>query len=181
LRLLIERHDSLYQEGLIGRELFDDLEREQAAGRLLTVERPSLDLGLDPETLIRGFEMFAGLADRQRKALARRFRPRLLLPDEIVLRRGERGNEMFLISSGAVEVVLPTTRIRLGSGEFFGEMVLLGERRRQADVVAMGYCRVLVLSAAELGRFLHDFPDAKAEINRVAEKRRRENAERTAG
>jgi CPA1 family monovalent cation:H+ antiporter len=177
LRLLVERYDSLYQEGLIGRELFDDLEREHPAGRLLAVERPPLDLGLNPETLIRNFEMFTSLADRELKALARHFRPRLLLPDETVIRKGERGHEMFLISSGAVEVVLPNTRIRLGSGEFFGEMALLGERRRQADVIALGYCRVLVLSRAELNCFLHDFPNAKAEIDRVAGRRRRENAQ----
>jgi CPA1 family monovalent cation:H+ antiporter len=180
LRLLVERYDRLYQEGLIGRELFDDLERGRSVGRLSAVARLPLDLGLDPETLIRDFEMFAGLGDEERKALARRFRPRLLLPDEVIIRKGQRGNEMFLISSGAVEVVLPNTRIRLGSGEFFGEMALLGERRRQADVVALGYCRVLVLSAAELRRFLHDFPGAKTEIDRVTAKRRRENAKRAA-
>jgi len=76
--------------------------------------------------------------------------------------------------------VLPDQRVRLGSGEFFGEMALLGQRRRQADVIALGYCRVLVLSAAELQRFLREYPDAKAEIDRVAKARQRENAERAA-
>ncbi|HYM74287.1 MAG TPA: cation:proton antiporter, partial [Stellaceae bacterium] len=178
LRLLISRYNDLYEEGLIGRELFDDLEREHAAGRLLAVDHPPLDLGLDPEQLIRNFEMFSGLGDQELKALARRFRPRLLVPDEVIIRKGERGNEMFLISSGAVEVVLPDTRIRLGSGEFFGEMALLSQRRRQADVIALGYCRVLVLSAAEFRRFLNEFPAAKDEFDRVAETRSRENAER---
>ena len=87
---------------------------------------------------------------------------------------------MFMISSGAVEVVLPNERVRLGSGDFFGEMALLSGRRRQADVVALGYCRVLVLTAADFQRFLRDYPQAKAEIDRIAEERARANEERVA-
>jgi CPA1 family monovalent cation:H+ antiporter len=181
LRMLISRYNDLHEEGLIGRELFDDLEREHAAGRLLLGDHPPLDLGLRTEALIGNFEMFAKLGPDELKALARRFRPRLLVPDETVIRKGDRGTEMFLISSGAVEVVLPDSRIRLGSGQFFGEMALLSARRRQADVVALGYCRALVLSVAEFRRFLREFPAAKDEIDRVAAARDRENAERAAG
>jgi monovalent cation:H+ antiporter, CPA1 family len=155
----------------------DDLEREHAAGRLRSAELPPLDLGLRTEELIGHFDMFAGLGAAERRALARRFRPRLLVPDEVIIRKGDRGNAMFLISSGAVEVVLPEHRIRLGSGYFFGEMALLSGQPRQADVVALGYCRVLVLSAADFRRFLREYPSAKAEIDRVAEARTHSNAE----
>jgi CPA1 family monovalent cation:H+ antiporter len=182
LRMLISRYNDLHEEGLIGREVFDDLEREHAAARRLAVDHPPLDLGLRTEALIGNFAMFAQLGPDELKALARRFRPRLLVPDEVIIRNGERGSEMFLISSGAVEVVLGDgKRVRLGSGEFVGEMALLSDRPRQADATALGYCRALVLSAADFRRFLREFPDAKAEIDRVAAARERENAERAAG
>jgi monovalent cation:H+ antiporter, CPA1 family len=87
---------------------------------------------------------------------------------------------MFLISSGAVEVVLPNERARLGSGDFFGEIALLSGRPRQADVIALGYCRVLVLGAADFGRFLRDYPQAKAEIDRIAAERSRAYEEKQA-
>lgn len=45
----------------------------------------------------------------------------------------------FFIVSGAVEVRLPVRHVRLGTGEFFGEMALLTGRPRQADVVALSY------------------------------------------
>jgi monovalent cation:H+ antiporter, CPA1 family len=128
--------------------------------------------------LLAQFEMFAGLGAAELRALARLFRPRLLVPEEVVIRKGERGNAMYLISSGAVEVVLPNDRVRLGSGDFFGEMALLSRRRRQADVIALGYCRVLVLSAAEFRRFLRHYPRARAEIDRTAKERARANAEK---
>jgi CPA1 family monovalent cation:H+ antiporter len=177
-RLALSRYHDLYDEGLIGKEVFEDLEREHEAARSLLTELPPLDLGLHVEALIAQFDMFAGLGPTELRALARLFRPRLLVPDEVVIRKGERGNAMFLISSGAVEVVLPNDRVRLGSGDFFGEMALLSGRRRQADVVALGYCRVLVLSAADFRRFLRDFPSAKAEIDRIAEERARANKEK---
>jgi len=177
-RLALSRYHDLYDEGLIGKEVFEDLERQHEAARSLLTELPPLDLGLHVEALIAQFDMFAGLGTTELRALARLFRPRLLVPDEVVIRKGERGNAMFLISSGAVEVVLPNDRVRLGSGDFFGEMALLSGRRRQADVVALGYCRVLVLSAADFRRFLRDFPSAKAEIDRIAEERARANKEK---
>jgi len=177
-RLSLSRFHDLYDEGLIGKEVFEDLEREHAAVRSLMDELPPLDLGLRAEDLLAHFDMFAGLGAVELRALARLFRPRLLVPEEVVIRKGERGNTMFLISSGAVEVVLPSDRVRLGSGDFFGEMALLSRSRRQADVVALGYCRVLVLRAADFRIFLRDYPGAKAEIDRIAEERARANEER---
>ena len=106
LRLLVSRYRDLFDEGLIGGELLHNLEHEDSA-RLLTDKLPPLDLGLQTEELIGSFSMFAGLEEPELKALARLFRPRLLVPDELVIRKGDRGRAMFFISSGAVEVVLP--------------------------------------------------------------------------
>lgn len=180
LRLLISRYHDLYEEGLIGRELFEDLEREHAAGRLLATKHPPIDLGLRAEELIRNFDMFAALGPEEQKALARRFRPRLLVPDEKLIRKGERANAMFLISSGVVEVMLPGGPVRLGAGQFVGEMGILTGTPRRFDVVALGYCRVLVLNTNEFHRFLRQYPHAKVEIDRVAEARLRANAEQEA-
>ena len=68
-------------------------------------------------------------------------------------------------------MILPARRVQLGNGEFFGEMALLSGRPRQADVVALTYCRLLVLRKADFERFLAANPEAKAEVNRIAEAR----------
>lgn len=167
-RVLSARYRDMFEEGLIGGELLDDLEREHEEARLHLAGPAFLDLGLEPKKLIGSFEMFAGLDPTELGALVRLFRARLLLPDEILIRRGERGKGMYFISSGAVEVRLPTERVRLGSGEFVGEMALLSRRPRQADVVSLGYGTVLELSAADFERFLANFPRAKSEIERTA-------------
>ena len=169
-QLLMSRYRDLFEEGLIGGELYHDLEREHS-DRRLSGRLPPLDLGLQTEELIGSFEMFAGLEPAELKALVLLFRPRLLVPDEAIIKKGNRGRGMFFISSGAVEVVLPNERVRLGSGEFVGEMALLSRRRRQADVVSLGYGRVLELAAADFQRFLSNYPRAKAEIERIAKAR----------
>ncbi|HLI10264.1 MAG TPA: cation:proton antiporter [Alphaproteobacteria bacterium] len=175
LRLELSHYRDLRDEGLIGRELYDDLRREHETERRRAEAQPPLDLGLRTEELLRRFGMFRGLGSAEIKALARLFHPRLALPDEKIIRRGDRGTHMFLISSGAVEVVLPNHKVRLGRGDFFGEMALLSGRRRQADVVALGYCQLLTMSAADFRRFLKAHPAAKAEIDRIVEARTRMN------
>jgi CPA1 family monovalent cation:H+ antiporter len=179
LQLLILRYRDLFEEGLIGGELFDDLEHEHAR-QLLSDRLPPLDLGLRAEQLIRSFPMFAGLDETELEAVVRVLRPRLLVPDEMIIRTGERGRSMFFIASGAVEVVLPEQRIRLGSGDFFGEMALLSRGPRNADVVSLGYGRVLELARADFRRFLRDYPRARAEIEATAAARTRESDRLTA-
>ncbi len=170
-RLLLASYRELFEEGLIGGEVLHDLEREHRLARLLSAQLPPLDLGLQTRELIGAFAMFAGFEPAELTALARLLKPRLLVPDEVVIRKGERGRNMFFISSGAVEVVLPNERVRLGSGDFFGEMALLSRRPRQADVVSLGYGRVLGLAAADFQHFLTTYPRAKAEIEATAEAR----------
>jgi len=56
----------------------------------------------------------------------------------------------------------------LGSGDFFGEMALLSGRPRQADIVALTYCQLLILRRSDLERFMSANPEARATIDRVA-------------
>jgi monovalent cation:H+ antiporter, CPA1 family len=171
LRLELSLFRELLDEGLIGGELYETLEREHATERHRASESRPLDLGLRTEELVLRFDMFRKLAPAELKALARLVRPRLALPEEMIIRKGERGTHVFFISSGAVEVMLPGQKVRLGRGDFFGEMALLSGRRRAADVVALGYCQLLVLSAADFRRFLATHAGAKSEIDRIVEAR----------
>jgi monovalent cation:H+ antiporter, CPA1 family len=164
------RYQALFEEGLIPQELYDDLGKSVAAARAAE-PRPRFDIGLDTHRLIRRLDLLSGLDDAQLDRIARLLRPRFTVPNERVIRQGSRGDAVFFIASGAVEVRLPTRRVRLGSGDFFGEMALLTGRRRQADVVALTYCRLLALRKGDLERFVATNPEAAALINRVAEAR----------
>jgi CPA1 family monovalent cation:H+ antiporter len=170
LRQEIDRYQGLYEEGLIPQELYDDLQRG-VAGASASEPRPRFDIGLDTHRLIERLDLLAGLDERQLDRVAKLLRPRFTVPNEHIIRKGDRGDAVYFIASGAVEVALPTRPIRLGSGEFFGEMALLSGRPRQADVMALTYCRLLVLRKTDFERFMTANPDAREAINRVAASR----------
>lgn len=85
-------------------------------------------------------------------------------PGEVIVREGERGDELFVLERGTVEVMLvrdagPGKQVAtLQAGQFFGEAALLRDEQRTATVVALTECELLVISggafraAAELDR-----------------------------
>jgi CPA1 family monovalent cation:H+ antiporter len=171
LRLESDQYQALFEEGLIGRELYNDLRREVESGRAAAAVRPPLDLGLDTRELVRQLPLFESLGPADLDKICRLLRPRFALPRERLIRRGERGDEMYFISSGAVEVAFEKSRVRVGRGDFVGELALLGDRRRRADVTALGYCQLLVLRGDDLKSLLAMDPAIRDAINRVASDR----------
>jgi len=170
LRQEVARYQALFEEGLIPQELYDVL-RKNVAATPAAEPRPRFEIGLDAHRLIEKLDLLSGLEERQLERVAKLLRPRFTVPNERIIRAGDRGDSVFFIASGAVEVRLPGHRVRLGSGEFFGEMALLSGRPRQADVVALTYCRLLVLRKVDFERFLAANSEAKATISRIAEER----------
>ena len=71
---------------------------------------------------------------------------------EAIVREGEPGREMFVIRSGAAVVRRRAGGeiSRLAKGDFFGEMSVLESLPREADVIAVGDTRVLVLGPGAL-------------------------------
>jgi CPA1 family monovalent cation:H+ antiporter len=169
-------YERLYEEGLIGPEVRRAL-LQNVASRSRAGKRPRLDLRLDALALARSVPLFEGAAGR-REEIARLMRPALGVPGQRLVRKGERGDSAWFIASGAVEVNTGRERMRLGRGDFFGELALLTGKRRQADVTALGYCELLVLRAADFRAFLNANPDIRASVETVARSRLEENRRR---
>jgi len=168
------RYQSLFDEGLIARELYDDLRRSVDEAESAK-HMPRFDLGLDTHELIGRLDLLSGLDTVQLGRVKRLLRPRFTVPNERILREGDRADAVYFIASGTVEVRLRGHRIELGTGGIFGEMALVTGRPRQADVVALTYCRLLVLRKADFDRFMAENPEARAEINRIASARQAMN------
>jgi monovalent cation:H+ antiporter, CPA1 family len=166
MRREMGRYDALFQEGLIAPEIYEDLkggveDRKREA-------RPRFDLGLDTRELIGRLDLFADLTDQQLERVQKLLRPRFVAPRELIVREGDEGDACYFIASGAAEVVFRDRRIPLGSGDLFGEMALLTGMTRQADVVAMTYCRLLVLRKVDFDRFMEDNRDIRLAIHNIA-------------
>jgi monovalent cation:H+ antiporter, CPA1 family len=167
LRREMGRYDALFQEGLIAPEIYEDLKGsvEDTQSR---ETRPRFDLGLDTRELIGRLDLFADLNDQQLERVQKLLRPRFVAPRELIVREGDQGDACYFIASGAAEVVFPGRRIPLGSGDLFGEMALLTGMTRQADVIAMTYCRLLVLRKVDFDRFMQDNRDIRLVIHNIA-------------
>ncbi|HEX3209806.1 MAG TPA: cation:proton antiporter [Geminicoccaceae bacterium] len=182
LRMEAAEYRTLHDEGLIGQELYNDLRREVEAREAAAAPRPRLDLGLATRELVGEFPLFAGLEPAQLDKISALLKPRFAVPGERLIRRGERGSVMFFISSGAVEVAVGSEKIQLGRGDFFGELALLGDRERRADVTALGYCQLLILDEVDFRALLATDASIHRQINQVAAERLEMNrARRRAG
>ncbi|WP_159714935.1 cation:proton antiporter [Geminicoccus flavidas] len=170
LRMEEDAYGQMLQERLITPPVYRNLMEatRQRARRL--EQAPTLDLHMDIPAILRELPLFKDLAPEQIEAVSRLLRPRMVLPRERIVRAGALGDRMYFVASGAVEVVLDEP-VRLGTGDFFGELGLLTREPRRADVVAMGYCHLLELHADVFDRFLAADPQAAVAIRRVAAER----------
>jgi CPA1 family monovalent cation:H+ antiporter len=162
---------TMLKDAMISREVFNDLNRQLRSRWHELDRRPALDIELKREELIARLPLCRGLDERRVRSIARLLRPRLALPDERIVSRGESGDAMYFIASGAVEVRIEPQPVRLGSGDFFGEIALLTKRTRTADVVALGYCHLLSLAARDFHRLLDADPTLRMRIDEVARDR----------
>jgi CPA1 family monovalent cation:H+ antiporter len=174
LRGEIGRYQALYEGGLIPAEVYRDL-----ANRVEDAQNaeppPRFDIGLDTRGLIVRLELFADLDSQQLESVLKLLRPRFTVPKELIVRKGEPGDSMFFIASGAVEVVLPDSSIPLTRGNVFGEMALLTGAPRQADVRALTFCRLLVLRKNDFDRFMRENRGVRLKIRQIAEARESAN------
>ena len=144
------RYRDMLEQFLISGEVYADL-MSQLQSRWSHIDRhPPLDIELSAADLIKRVPLFEGLSADSLRAISKLLKPRLALPDQRVLTKGRHGEEMCFVASGAVAVHLPdNTMIELGSGEFFGELGLLGEQQIAPDVTSLGYCKLLMLSSRD--------------------------------
>lgn len=152
------------QHGLISEEIFDDLEADRLSRVRALSRRPPLDLGLEISGMIARVPLFEGLDEDELAEIARLLKPELAVQRERVIRAGAVGREMYFIASGQVEIVSADGRTRLGDGEFFGEVALLTAQPRNADVIALTYCELLVLKREDLDRVVSRRPELRAQM-----------------
>jgi CPA1 family monovalent cation:H+ antiporter len=163
-------------EGIISREVFNDLRSKLAERRSAIGQRPPLDLGLELAGMISRVSLFASLDRKTLAEVGKRLRALVALPGEKILAIGGPPDAMYFIAAGEVTVKAPTYEVKLKEGDFFGEMGLLSAQPRNADVIADGYCHLLVLYRKDFRELLDRRPAVRAEIEAVAARRIAETA-----
>jgi CRP-like cAMP-binding protein len=86
---------------------------------------------------------------------------------------GDYSYELMMIEEGTADVMRGDEKLAtLGPGDFFGEMGLVEDERRNATVVATAPMRLLTLDRWDWRRLEKDVPTAAAQIRETMEKRR---------
>ena len=127
---------------------------------------------LNRETLEK-VPLFQGAEPQLLSSLIMALRSVVFQPGEIVIRKGEIGRELYLISQGEVEVLDDAGHVvaTLGEGNFFGEISLLTASPRNASVRAKSYCDFFMLDKSDFTRVLHDRPRFLKSMIEIAQQR----------
>lgn len=150
---------------------FNALQGELEAARRYAEERSAAHKTFTPEELVDRFPLFAGLTPEQREVLVLHFEPRYAQPGERIIRKGDAADAVYFISSGEVEVAVSGRRIKLGAGDFFGEMAIISGQPRSADVTALDYSKFATLTQRDFRQFLRRFPQIREQIATLAVQR----------
>jgi voltage-gated potassium channel len=98
-----------------------------------------------------------------------------LPPRAMIIRKGQHGDCMYFIAAGEVEVDLPGKKVQLGEGAFFGEMALLGNNMRNANITTTRLSKLLVLDLVDFRLLMARHPDLAETIDAEAKRRALEN------
>jgi CRP/FNR family cyclic AMP-dependent transcriptional regulator len=100
---------------------------------------------MDPLMVLKSVELFDGASLEELKSVASICQERTYNSGDIITEQGKRGDELFVIHEGFVEVVRsestpdssPRAVVNLGRGQIFGEMALVDRGPRSATIRAV--------------------------------------------
>jgi len=104
---------------------------------------------------LKGIPLFAGLTPQQLRRVAEAGRLKLFRAGAAMVHLGEPGDAFYVIMDGHALVVRESGRpLKLHAGDFFGELALIENAPRSADVIATDDVTALVIGHTAFKRLL---------------------------
>jgi len=131
----------------------------------------------DKILLLKKIEMFEGLTVSELAAVGSVTEEVLFQPNEVVIKRGEMGETMYLMISGEVSVHIGDESgneievDRIKAGDYFGEMALFEDVPRSATIRTETESRLLVLHKQEFNEIVREYPQIALTICKVLSSR----------
>lgn len=161
------------QNGEIGAKVYADIDKRirLAISSLPPITNPAPNL--KPGDLIGIVPLLNGLSDTVLTRLAERATAVTFLANDEIIGEGEKGDALYIITRGQVEVFKEGARIaELRDGDFFGEMALLGDQVRTATVKAKIPTTLLRLNRKDVIAHAASDPELKLRLEDAEEVRR---------
>lgn len=109
--------------------------------------------------------LFSGLGPEPRAALVKEMRRVTYDGGQMIFSRGDRGQELYLVTSGRVRLSILSSEGRelsfahASAGAVFGEIAMLDGGQRTADATAVGKVEAMVLAQGAFRRLLETTPE----------------------
>jgi CRP-like cAMP-binding protein len=134
------------------------------------------------QTHLRQVALFSTLADEVLAALANSVELINFTKGDAIIREGDDGDCLYLIRSGFVKVShgpLDHEKILtyLREGSYFGEMALIRDEKRSANVVAMTDIEAVRIGKVEFQRILALHPEVQTQLERTIAQRKEQDKE----
>jgi CRP-like cAMP-binding protein len=133
---------------------------------------------------LRQIPLFTGLSDEQIELLAPHTITQRFPRGHTIFQRGDHGDRAYVITSGAIDIVIdsPDGRelilARLGAGEHFGEMALMDDLTRSASARTAEPSEVLMVLREAFLMAIRQDPDVSMQIIRSLVQRLRATDEK---
>jgi cyclic nucleotide-binding protein/MFS transporter len=142
-----------------------------AGGRLLALDRDA-NVPIVEISLLRSMPLFAPLGAPALESLGRATEDVEVEQGRVVIRTGERGDRFYAIADGSFEVHVEGKPVAvLERGNCFGEIALLRNIPRIADVVALTAGRLFALGKDDFVAAVTGHPASQAEAERLVGER----------
>jgi CRP/FNR family transcriptional regulator, cyclic AMP receptor protein len=136
---------------------------------------------------IRNVHLFAALNDNEVDVISRITHLRSFNKGQIIVQEGEQGDALYIILKGKVKVCLYDENGReyvldvIEKDGFFGELSLIDELPRSANVIAIENCEFLMVQRQDFLRVLREHPSITIGILRTLSRRLRAADEKIKG
>lgn len=125
---------------------------------------------------IRNVHIFKDCSTPCLKMIAQRLEQTFHSPGEYIIKKGDVGDEMFIIGHGDLQVVTAEKVLaELKAGQFFGEMALLEDTIRNADVQTKAYCDLYTFKKSDFLEIIEKYPNLEEKFKSRYHKRLSDN------
>lgn len=123
--------------------------------------------------LLQSFPFFRNIDRIDLKKVVESFTVTRFNKDEILIRKGDRGDNFYIVVSGSVSVLNEAglSIARLTAGEVFGEMSLLCDEFTSATVQAAESCEIMHIDNSKFKSLLNKYPTLQHYFTRLLAKR----------
>lgn len=131
-------------------------------------------------SLVKGCSLFYEIYDKEIEEVIKHCLVATYEPNDLIIKQGDESTDICILLSGAADIFFfdgekENYIASLKSGDIFGELVLINETKRTANIICKKKCDVLIIKYEDFYSFYHKNPKVFAllvlNITRLVTKR----------